>query len=51
MGSDTKEGPKVQRASGQLQGTACYSRGEVGMEMADVLEAHASFRFLILQGS
>jgi hypothetical protein len=51
MGSDTKEGSKVQRASGQLQGLARYSRGPVGMEIADVLEAYASFRELILLGS
>jgi hypothetical protein len=27
MGSDTKEGSKVQRALGHLQGMACHSRG------------------------
>jgi hypothetical protein len=48
MGSDTKEGSKVQRASGQLQGMACYSRGQVGVEIAGVLETNDSFRDLIL---
>jgi hypothetical protein len=51
MGSDFKEGSKVQRTTGQLQGMACYSRGLVGVEIADVLETYASFRELILQGS
>jgi len=27
MGTDFKEGSKVQRTSGQLQGMACHSRG------------------------
>ena len=51
MGSDIKEGSKVQRATGQLQGMACHSRGQVGVEIADVLETYASFRELTLQGS
>jgi hypothetical protein len=52
MGSDTKEGSKVQRASGQLQGMACISRAYNGVEInADVLEAYTLFRDLILQGS
>ena len=50
MGSDFKEGFKVQRATCQLQGMACHSRGQVGVEIADVLETYASFRELILQG-
>jgi hypothetical protein len=46
-----EDGFKVQRASSQLQGMACHSRGYVGMEIVDVLGAFASFRELILQGS
>jgi hypothetical protein len=37
MGSDFKEAFIVQRASGQLQGMACYSGGYVGVEIVDVL--------------
>ena len=44
-------GPKVERAAGQLQEMACHSRGQVGVEIADVLETYASFRELILKGS
>jgi len=51
MGSDIEEGSKVQRTTGQLQGVACHSRREVGVEVTDVLETYASFRELILQGS
>jgi hypothetical protein len=49
MGAGNKEGPKVQRATGQLQGMACHSRGQVGVEIADVLKTYASFREWILQ--
>ena len=51
MRPDIKEGSKVRRASGRLQGMACHSGGQVGVEIADVLETYASFRELILQGS
>jgi len=50
MGLGIQEGSKVQRATGHLQGMACHSRGQVGVEIANVLETYASFRELILQG-
>jgi hypothetical protein len=46
-----KAGTKVQRASGQIQGIACHSSGKLGMKIAGELEAYASFRDLMLQGS
>jgi hypothetical protein len=47
----TTLGSKVQRTTGQLQGMACHSREQAGVEIAGVLETCASFRDLILQGS
>ena len=40
MGSDIKEGSKVQRAAGQLQGQVSCTRGKEGGEAPPKLRAH-----------